>query len=117
MGVRNTFEAQIRLTGPTEPVDVLGEVEVHPVTPDRIDDWLDFFDHDATVDVPHNGACYCLEPHEIDPRQPLPEMRRWTERRAEMLDRLRAGGAFGYLAYVDGRPAAWVKASIRSDCS
>jgi GNAT superfamily N-acetyltransferase len=32
-----------------------------------------------------------------------------------MADRLGSGGAYGYLAYVDGRPAGWVNASMRSD--
>ena len=100
-----------------EHVAALGPVEVHPVTEDRLDDWLDFFDHHAMVDVPHNAACYCLEAHERSPGDPLPAPRHWTERRAEMLDRLRAGAAFGYLAYVDGRPAAWVNASRRADTS
>jgi GNAT superfamily N-acetyltransferase len=31
-----------------------------------------------------------------------------------MVDLLGTGGAFGYLAYVDGRPAGWVNASPRS---
>lgn len=32
-----------------------------------------------------------------------------------MVERLRGGATFGYLAYVDGRPAGWVNASLRSD--
>ena len=32
-----------------------------------------------------------------------------------MTERLRGGATFGYLAYVDGRPAGWVNASLRSD--
>ena len=32
-----------------------------------------------------------------------------------MAERLRGGTTFGYLAYVDGRPAGWVNASLRSD--
>jgi GNAT superfamily N-acetyltransferase len=32
-----------------------------------------------------------------------------------MAKRLEAGETFGYLAYVDGRPAGWVNASLRSD--
>jgi GNAT superfamily N-acetyltransferase len=32
-----------------------------------------------------------------------------------MVDRFRGGTTFGYLAYVDGRPAGWVNASLRSD--
>jgi GNAT superfamily N-acetyltransferase len=117
MAVRNYFEAVARMTGGSARLDALGPVEVHPVTEDRLDDWLDFFDHHAMVDVPDNAACYCLEPHELSPGDPLPVPRHWTERRAEMLDRLRAGAAFGYLAYVDGRPAAWVNASRRADTS
>jgi GNAT superfamily N-acetyltransferase len=32
-----------------------------------------------------------------------------------MLHRLRGDHAFGYLAYVDGHPAGWVNASLRSE--
>src|SRR5688572_22052062 len=34
-----------------------------------------------------------------------------------MVDLLRSGHAFGYLAYVDGRPAGWVNASRRAACA
>jgi GNAT superfamily N-acetyltransferase len=117
MAVRNTYEGAARMTGGTERLGVIGEVEIHPVTADRIDDWLDYFDHHAMTDVPQNSACYCLEPHELSPAQPLPDRRHWRERRAEMIGRLRDGSTFGYLAYVDGRPGAWVNASARGDCS
>ena len=52
MAVRNYFEGEARMTGGSERLEEIGEVEIHPVTEDRIDDWLDFFDHDAMVDVP-----------------------------------------------------------------
>jgi GNAT superfamily N-acetyltransferase len=32
-----------------------------------------------------------------------------------MLHRLRTARSFGYLAYVEGRPAGWVNASLRTD--
>jgi GNAT superfamily N-acetyltransferase len=117
MAVRNFFEGETRMTGPAERLDHLGDVEIHPVSEDRIDDWLDFFDHDAMVGVPQNASCYCLEPHELTPRGPQPEERHWIDRRAEMVDLLRRGVAFGYLAYVDGRPAGWVNAARRGDLS
>jgi GNAT superfamily N-acetyltransferase len=117
MAVRNTFEGAARMTGGADRLDQIGEVELHPVSEDRIDDWLAFFDFDATVTTPHNAACYCLEPHELAPHQPQPEPRHWRERRKQMVDLLRRGIAFGYLAYVDGRPAGWVNASRRADCS
>jgi GNAT superfamily N-acetyltransferase len=115
MAVRNYYEGQARMTGGSERLAQIGEVEIHPVTEDRLDDWLAFFDFDAMVGVAENSACYCLEPHEWDPHQPPPEMRTWRERREEMVGLFRAGKAFGYLAYVDGRPAGWVNASRRGD--
>ena len=115
MAVSNYFEGEARMTGGAGRLGEIGEVEIHPVTEDRLDDWLDFFDHDAMVGVPQNSACYCLEPHELAPREPLPPMRHWRERRADALALLRSGAMFGYLAYVDGRPAGWVNASRRGD--
>jgi GNAT superfamily N-acetyltransferase len=117
VAVRNFFEGEARATGGTERLDTIGAAEIHPVTEDRIDDWLDYFDHHAMADVAQNSACYCLEPHELTPGVPSPPVRHWRERRAEMVGRLRAGSSFGYLAYVDARPVAWVNASRRSDCS
>ena len=114
--IRNFAEATQRLTGPSNRLDVLGELRVDPVTEDSLDDWLAFFDHDAFVGTPEWAACYCLEPHV---RQPGPggdeDAPHWRANRQTMLARLRAGRAFGYLARVDGRPAGWVNASRRSD--
>jgi GNAT superfamily N-acetyltransferase len=115
MAVRNYFEGEARMTGGSERLAEIGEVEIHPVTEDRIDDWLDFFDHDAMVGVPQNAACYCLEPHELTPRQPLPPQRHWRQRREEAVELLRSGTMFGYLAYAGGRPAGWINASRRGD--
>ena len=110
---RNYAEAVERLDGPTERLDEIREVTVHPVTADRVDDWLRLFDRDAFADNPDWASCYCLEPHA--PAPPENPERPWRETRAIMIDRLREGATFGYLAYVDGRPAGWVNASTRSN--
>ena len=110
---RNCAEASERLSGSTERLTEIGEVTVHPVTDDRVGDWLRFFDHDAFPDNPDWASCYCLEPH-VPATPELPE-RPWRETRGCVAERLRNGGTFGYLAYVDGRPAGWVNASFRSD--
>ena len=111
---RNYVEAVERLTGGTERLSEISAITVHPLTKDRIDDWLRFFDHDAFAGNPDWASCYCLEPHvAATPEQPE---RAWRETRAMMAERLRDGSTFGYLAYVDGRPAGWVNASLRSDC-
>ena len=110
---RNYSEATERLTGATERLSEIGGVTVQPVTEDRVHDWLRFFDHDAFAGNPDWASCYCLEPHV--PATPENPERAWSERRAKMAERLRSGTTFGYLAYVDGRPAGWVNASLRSD--
>lgn len=109
---RNYAEANERLTGSTVRLVEIDEVTIHPVTEDRIDDWLDFFDRDAFAGNPDWASCYCLEPHVSDTaevEQP------WRDIRGMMIDQLRTGGTFGYLAYVGERPASWVNASPRSD--
>lgn len=110
---RNYGEATERLTGDTERLPEIAAVTVHPVTEERVGDWLRFFDHDGFAGNPDWASCYCLEPHlPAPPEQPE---RAWRETRATMAERLRGGTTFGYLAYVDGRPAGWVNASLRSD--
>jgi GNAT superfamily N-acetyltransferase len=110
---RNYAEATERQSDATDRLPEIGEVEVHAVTEDRIDDWLDFFDHRAFAGNPDWAACYCLEIHD-PPSEDMPE-RPWRQNRAAMVERLRTGTTFGYLAYVDGEPAGWVNASPRSE--
>jgi len=110
---RNYAEATERLTGATERLPAIGDITLHPVTESRIDDWLRFFDHDGFAGNPDWASCYCLEPHV--PATPEQPERGWRETRATVAARLRGGTTFGYLAYVDGRPAGWVNASRRSD--
>jgi GNAT superfamily N-acetyltransferase len=115
--VRNYAEATQRLTGPSERLATLGSVAIHPVTDDRLDDWTAFFDHDGFVGSPEWAACYCTEPHLLDPTAPAPadvDHRSWRENRSIMQGLLREGRSQGYLAYVDGRAAGWVNASKRS---
>jgi len=110
---RNYADAVERLTGSTERLAEIGRVDIHPVTPDRIDDWLQLFDHDGFAGNPDWASCYCLFPHELPPPE-LPE-RLWTDSRARMIERLSGGITVGYLAYVDGTVAGWVNASSRAD--
>ena len=110
---RNYADANGRLTGSAERLDEIGEVAIQRVSEAHIDDWISFFDHDAFAGNPDWASCYCLEPH-VPPTESMPE-RPWREVRAAMVNRLRNGGSYGYLAYVDGKPAGWVNASLRSD--
>lgn len=97
---RNYAEASARLTGGTERLAEIGGVTVHPVSGDRVGDWLRFFDHEAFSGNPDWASCYCLEPN-VPATPELPE-RPWRQTRATVSERLRCGSTFGYLAYVDG---------------
>ena len=109
----NYAEATERVSRDVERRDTIGPIAIHPVTPENLADWQRFFDHDAFAGNPSWASCYCLEPHA--PAPPEEPERPWRTTRTMMLERLALGGAFGYLAYVDGRPAGWVNASLRSD--
>lgn len=112
--LRNFAAATQRLTGSTIRLETIGEVVIHPVSADRIDDWLAFFDHDAFAGDPVNAVCYCSGP--TLPADTRLDLRPWRENRACMVDELCAGQVVGYLAYVDDRPAGWVNASLRAAC-
>jgi hypothetical protein len=55
---RNYADATERLTGGTERLSEIADITVHPVTRDRIDDWLRFFDNDAFAGNPDWASCY-----------------------------------------------------------
>lgn len=112
---RNYAEATDRLSPKEERLPDIGSITTGPVVEETIDDWLRFFDHDAFAGNPDWASCYCLEPH--DPAPPEMPERPWRETRDMMIERLRTGASFGYLAYADGVAVGWVNASSRSDYS
>ncbi len=90
------------------------EVVVRELTPERLGDYLQFFDNDAFTDNPHWAGCYCMFYHFAGPDGTWAN-RTGAENRAEKSDLIRAGRAGGLLAYVDGRPVGWCNASRRTD--
>jgi GNAT superfamily N-acetyltransferase len=111
--IRNYAEATQRLTGPADRLPTLGVVDIQPVTPDRVDDWVTFFERDGFVGRTEWADCFCTAP--LQPPGPPADVQHWTANRDRMAGRLRRGESFGYLAYVDGRPAGWVNASRLAD--
>src|SRR5262249_26851436 len=110
---RNYAEASARLSDETARRFEIGDVAVHLVTPDRVDDWLRFFGREGFAGNPDWASCYCRGPHVPAPRE-QPE-RPWRDSRAAMAERLRGCVTYGYLAYAQGQPAGWVNASLRSE--
>ena len=112
--IRNYAEATLRLNGPTERLEAIGDVVIRPVTAERLDDWTEFFDHRAYAGNPACAGCYCFEPHVKQPDVPLgDDWPHWSVYREGMRGLLGSGKAQGYLAYVDGVAAGWVNASLR----
>ena len=87
-------------------------LEIRELTPELVEDYLAFFDHDAFADNPRWAACYCVFPHVTS------EGDDWTARtaavnRAGKRELICARLAQGWLAYVDGKPVGWVNAAPR----
>lgn len=112
--VRDYLEAEERLTGDADRLPEIGKTEVVPVTPDRLDDTLAFFDHDAFVGNPAWAACYCMAHHVGGGSSPEWLARTATENRADLIERVNAGTTWGLIARVEGRVAAWCNVSPRS---
>ncbi|HET7466040.1 MAG TPA: GNAT family N-acetyltransferase [Candidatus Dormibacteraeota bacterium] len=84
----------------------IGEVVVRDVTPDRVDDYLDFFDHRAFRDFPAWQSCYCMETHR-DHTDEEWSARTGADNRADMQAMIGAGRVTALLAYAEGKPVGW----------
>lgn len=112
IAVENYFDAKDRLSNATERLASVGRIEVHQVTPDRIDALLVFLDRDGFAGNPEWASCYCMFFHRDDPR--TNGSNPWRQNRADLDERIRRGATIGYLAYTYGKPAGWCNASPRS---
>ena len=111
VNIRSYCERVEQLSGATERLESIGDVSVVPITADRIDDVLAFFDADAFADNPAWASCYCVC-HHVDGA--TWSQRSWQQNRADLPELIRSGRLTGTLAYVDGKVAAWLNASPRS---
>ena len=88
-------------------------LEVLPLAPQRLADFLAFFDGDAFADNPRWRFCYCQFLHVDHTRVD------WTQRTAEQnravaCERIAAGRMQGFLAYRGGRVVGWCNAAPRT---
>jgi GNAT superfamily N-acetyltransferase len=110
--VRNYFAATHRLIGPTGRLDGTGPIETFAVTPERLDDILDFFDHDAFAGMPEWASCYCMFRH-VD--QDEWGQRTWQQNRSDLAERIGSGATTGVVAYAAGKVVGWCNASLRRE--
>lgn len=84
-------------------------VDVHPVTVERLKDFLSFFEGEELRSLPQEAGCYCIWDHSPQPEGEL--LRRPALlNRFEKLRLFRQGRAHGLLAYHQGRPVGWCNA-------
>jgi GNAT superfamily N-acetyltransferase len=85
-------------------------ISVHPLTPERQQDWLRFFDHDAFADHPEWAFCYCHCLHADT------QIKKWTEHTAEenrraVIPLIEQRRLQGLLAYAQGLVVGWCQAA------
>jgi ribosomal protein S18 acetylase RimI-like enzyme len=83
-------------------------IEVVPLNPERLEDYLRFFDQSAFSDNPAWADCYCLFYHVPEAEW---EKRSGPQNRQEAAALIRAGGLSGFLAYEAGEPVGWCNAN------
>jgi len=84
-------------------------VEIRPLGPGLVEDYLAYFERDAFGGNPDWVGCYCLEAHSTLSEAEW-DAQPHAERRAEITALIAAGRHHGLLAYAHGRPIGWVQA-------
>ena len=110
--LRPMMEAhQARVTswdGSTRGIDA-ATIEIKPLTPDRANDFLTFFDRDAFADNPAWARCYCFFYN--TEHGPDWERRTPAQNRADKERSIKAGESQGLMAYLDGKVIGWCHAA------
>lgn len=87
-------------------------IQIRTLTPDQVDDWLDFFDHRAFTDNPDWGGCYCrcflFGPADGDDPDPWGTACDAGLNRRPMAEAIRAGEVDGLLARDGDTVVGWV---------
>ena len=87
-------------------------VEIHPLSAERLADFLAFFDGEAFADNPRWGFCYCQFAY-VDHSQVEWKARKLEQNRQAACQRIQSGTMQGYLAYRGGKPVGWCNAAPR----
>ena len=85
----------------------MSDLHIHPLTPDRIPDFITLFGP--------QGACYGCWCTAFLLRPKARQAMAGDERRDLMLDRIRRGPPPGLLAYADGDPVGWMQIGPRAE--
>lgn len=84
-------------------------ITIESLTPERLQDYLRFFDTRALADNAEWDGCFCYYPLH-DPQQTDWKQRTGPENREAVSDCILRGQAQGFLAYLDGEVVGWCSA-------
>jgi GNAT superfamily N-acetyltransferase len=87
--------------------------EIHPLSPERLADFLAFFDGEAFADNPKWGFCYCQFAY-VDHAVVEWKTRQREQNRQAACQRIGAGTMQGFLAYRGGKAIGWCNAAPRT---
>jgi GNAT superfamily N-acetyltransferase len=87
----------------------MNAVDCVALSPDRLADYLAFFETRAFTDNPRWSGCYCYFPIH-DPRTIAWRTRTGSENRASITECIGSGRTAGFLAYRDGEVVGWCNA-------
>ena len=90
----------------------LADVDIQPLTPQRLTDFLDFFEQRAFTDNPKWLSCYCHFPH-ADHARIVWKERSAAQNRAATCERIENETMTGWLAYSRGQAIGWCNAGPR----
>jgi GNAT superfamily N-acetyltransferase len=88
-------------------------IEIHPISAERLPDFLAFFDGEAFADNPKWGFCYCQFAY-VDHSQVEWKTRTVEQNRQAACQRIQGNTMKGYLAYRGGKPIGWCNAAPRT---
>lgn len=89
------------------------QARIVDLTPERVDEYLRFFDKEAFMDFPDWSGCYCGF-YDTPGDHWDSTAKAGPEHRAARDERIRSGQAHGLLALADGKVVGWCNAQARS---
>ncbi|MCH5320726.1 MAG: GNAT family N-acetyltransferase [Eubacterium sp.] len=95
----------------------MDNLEIYKLTPDRLDDYLYFFENVAHTDNKQWDRCYCLDYCSASNAHLSKEFDDADVRRKYAIEYVNKGIIQGYLAYYNNQPVGWLNANDRDKCT
>lgn len=92
------------------------EITILKLTPDRLDDYLYFFENVAHTDNKEWDRCYCVNFCSDNNIEIADLLRDANQRREYAIKCVNEGIVQGYLAYYEGQVIGWCNTNDRADC-